>query len=117
MDGTEVDKASELPTKVVEEAVGTQAQQHRRTASSGSGRIPLMDALQDAMQEVVGILPPSASTVALNTLAGAAEPDSVGNGTVSGFKNSPGLSLRSAVEVANSFNENLTLYIIDFIYL
>ena len=99
MDGTEVDKASELPTKVVEEAVGTQAQQHRRTASSGSGRIPLMDALQDAMQEV-GILPPSASTVALNMLAGAAEPDSVGNGAVSGFKNSPGLSLRSAVEVA-----------------
>lgn len=57
-------------------------------------KIPLMDALQEAMQEInIGsILPPSASTHALSSFA---EP----NG-----KNHTGMSQRSAVEVRSSLN-------------
>ena len=71
----------ELPVKVVE---GTSSQ------SLGSPKMPLMDALQDAMQEIIinSILAPSASTSALSSLT---------RDDRTNMKNN--LSQRSAVEV------------------
>lgn len=67
---------------------------------SGKSKTPLMDALQEAMQEV-NIFPPSASTLALSSLGEPEEPSggtNNGNGTAAA-RNQAGLVHRSAVEV------------------
>lgn len=71
-----------MPAKVVE---GTNIQE-----LGALPKIPLIDALQEAMQEINinSILPPSASTTALSSLVGDDTP-----------KNLTGLNQRSAVEV------------------
>ena len=80
LDGLSVGGGS-LPVKVVE-GPGIQS-------LDAVPKIPLMDALQEAMQEITigSILPPSASTLALSSLV---EP----NG-----KNHAGITQRSAIEV------------------
>lgn len=53
--------SNDLPSKITTDV----------TAADQTSKIPLMDALQDAMQEInlQSILPPSASTLALSMLA------------------------------------------------
>lgn len=83
VDGVEVSD-SELPNKVVE---GSNLQ-----SLGALPKIPLMDALQEAMQEinVNSIFPPSASTTALSALSGDEK---------NGSKSQVPVSQRSAVEV------------------
>lgn len=87
VDGVEVGEA-ELPVKVVE---GPSLQ-----SLGALPKIPLMDALQEAMQEINinSILAPSASTTALSSLVGDEGSNS---------RNQIGLSQRSAVEVCFFF--------------
>lgn len=71
---------TELPSTVIEDS--------RAQSADQTSKIPLMDALQEAMLDIQAILPPSASTLALSLLAS-------GDQALSGA----GVSHRSAVEV------------------
>lgn len=85
VDGMDIGEV-ELPVKVVE---GPSLQ-----SLGALPKIPLMDALQEAMQEITinSILAPSASTAALSSLTGDEN-----------SRNQIGLSQRSAVEVLLKF--------------